>query len=141
MRSVNTSLIAMLPVTGLLFVGAFLLGAGTLKDLSLALFVGMFAGAYSSIFLCTPIFVDLKEREPQYKALTQRVLARRAGGRIGSDRSARRPEVSLSKEEPVGAAPAGPTPAVAAPTATRRPAGGSASKRKGKPGRPGSKRR
>ncbi|MCW2666982.1 MAG: protein translocase subunit secF [Frankiales bacterium] len=90
MRSVNTTLIALLPVSGLLFVGAGLLGAGTLKDLSLALFVGITAGAYSSIFLCTPLFVELKEREPQYRALTQRVLARRSGGGVRGERAAAR---------------------------------------------------
>ena len=79
MRSINTSLIALLPVSGLLFVGAFLLGAGTLKDLALALFVGLGAGAYSSLFLATPLLADLKEREPQYRALSARVLARRSG--------------------------------------------------------------
>ena len=71
MRSINTSLIALLPVAGLLFVGAGLLGVGTLKDLALVLFVGLAAGAYSSIFLATPIVADLKEREPEYKALRQ----------------------------------------------------------------------
>jgi len=78
MRSINTSLIALLPVGGLLFVGAGLLGVGTIKDLALILFVGLASGAYSSLFLATPIVVDLTEREPQYKALTKRVLAKRA---------------------------------------------------------------
>ncbi|MGI8694937.1 MAG: protein translocase subunit SecF, partial [Geodermatophilaceae bacterium] len=73
MRSINTSLIALLPVAGLLFVGAGLLGAGTLKDLALVLFVGLATGAYSSIFLATPILCDLKEREPAYVALRKRV--------------------------------------------------------------------
>jgi len=81
MRSINTSLIALLPVAGLLFVGAGLLGAGTLKDLALVLFVGLAAGAYSSIFLATPILCDLKEREPAYAALRKRVEARKASGR------------------------------------------------------------
>ena len=67
-------------MAGLLFVGAYLLGAGTLKDLSLALFIGIAAGAYSSLFLATPVLADLKERERPYQVLTQRVLARRAGG-------------------------------------------------------------
>ena len=71
MRSINTSLIALLPVAGLLFVGAGLLGVGTLKDLALVLFVGLAAGAYSSIFLATPMVGELKEREPKYKALRQ----------------------------------------------------------------------
>ena len=78
MRSINTSVIALLPVAGLLFVGAGLLGVGTLKDLALVLFVGLAAGAYSSIFLATPIVADLKEREPEVVALRKRVLARRA---------------------------------------------------------------
>jgi preprotein translocase subunit SecF len=78
MRSINTSVIALLPVAGLLFVGAGLLGVGTLKDLALVLFVGLAAGAYSSIFLATPILVSLKERDPEQQALRKRVLARRA---------------------------------------------------------------
>jgi preprotein translocase subunit SecF len=78
MRSINTSVIALLPVAGLLFVGAGLLGVGTLKDLALVLFVGLAAGTYSSIFLATPIVADLKEREPEQVALRKRVLARRS---------------------------------------------------------------
>jgi preprotein translocase subunit SecF len=78
MRSINTSVIALLPVAGLLFVGAGLLGVGTLKDLALVLFVGLAAGTYSSIFLATPIVADLKEREPEQIALRRRVMARRA---------------------------------------------------------------
>jgi preprotein translocase subunit SecF len=78
MRSINTSLIALLPVAGLLFVGAGLLGVGTIKDLALVLFVGLASGAYSSIFLAPPIVCELKEREPKYKALAKRVAQRRA---------------------------------------------------------------
>ncbi len=78
MRSINTSLIALLPVAGLLFVGAGILGVGTIKDLALILFVGLASGAYSSLFLATPIVCDLTERQPAYKALTKRVLAKRA---------------------------------------------------------------
>ena len=78
MRSINTSVIALLPVAGLLIVGAGVLGVGTLKDLALVLFVGLAAGTYSSIFLATPIVADLKEREPEQQALRRRVLARRS---------------------------------------------------------------
>ena len=78
MRSINTSLIALLPVGGLLFIGAGLLGVGTIKDLALILFVGLASGAYSSLFLATPIVVDLTERTPEHKALTKRVAAKRA---------------------------------------------------------------
>ena len=76
-RSINTSVIALLPVAGLLFVGAGLLGAGTLLDLSLALFVGIAAGTYSSIFIATPVLVDLKEREDAYGVLRRGVANRR----------------------------------------------------------------
>ena len=78
MRSINTSIIALLPVAGLLGIGAGLLGAGSLKDLSLALLIGLAAGAYSSIFIATPLLCDLKEREPQFQQLARRVAARQA---------------------------------------------------------------
>lgn len=78
MRSINTVIIALLPIGSILFVGAGLLGAGTLKDLSLALFVGVAIGTYSSIFIATPLLVDLKNREPTVAALARRVGARRA---------------------------------------------------------------
>ncbi len=77
-RSINTSVIALLPVGSLLFVGAGLLGAGVLKDLALALFVGIATGAYSSIFIATPLLADLKEREPRLQALARRVSARQS---------------------------------------------------------------
>ncbi|MEU6808796.1 protein translocase subunit SecF [Streptomyces sp. NPDC046831] len=77
-RSINTTVVALLPVAGLLFIGGGVLGAGMLNDISLSLFVGLAAGAYSSIFIATPLVADLKEREPQMRALRKRVLARRA---------------------------------------------------------------
>ncbi|MEU9780246.1 protein translocase subunit SecF [Streptomyces phaeochromogenes] len=77
-RSINTTVVALLPVGGLLFIGGGVLGAGMLNDISLSLFVGLAAGAYSSIFIATPLVADLKEREPQMKALRKRVLAKRA---------------------------------------------------------------
>lgn len=78
-RSINTSLIALLPVASILFVGAGLLGAGTLKDLSLALFVGLATGTYSSIFIATPLLASLHEREPAMQALARRVAAKGNG--------------------------------------------------------------
>jgi preprotein translocase subunit SecF len=75
-RSINTSIIALLPVAGLLVIGAGLLGAGSLKDLALALLIGLAAGAYSSIFIATPLVADFKEREPTYQQLARRVAAR-----------------------------------------------------------------
>ncbi len=80
-RSINTSVVGLLPVASLLFVGAYVLGAGTLKDLALALFVGIAVGTYSSIFIATPVLAQLKEREPAMQALAKRVNARRSGGR------------------------------------------------------------
>jgi len=77
-RSINTSIVALLPVLGLLVGGVFLVGAGALNDLALVLLVGMAVGAYSSIFIATPFLVQLKEREPTIKAQRARVLARQA---------------------------------------------------------------
>jgi len=75
-RSMNTSLIALLPVGSILFVGAGLLGAGTLKDLSLALFIGLAVGTYSSIFIAPPVLAQLREKEPAMQALAKRVNGR-----------------------------------------------------------------
>ncbi|CAB4366821.1 MAG: protein translocase subunit SecF [Actinobacteria bacterium] len=75
-RSANTSLIALLPVGSILFVGAGLLGAGTLKDLSLALFIGLAVGTYSSVFIAPPFLAQLREKEPAMQALAKRVAAR-----------------------------------------------------------------
>jgi preprotein translocase subunit SecF len=109
MRSINTSLISLLPVAGLLFVGAGLLGVGTIKDLALILFIGLAVGAYSSLFLATPIAVELKEREPEMRTLTKRVLAKRAS--------------AVKTGEPVlaGAASAAPVGPRGAPAPAPRP--------------------
>ncbi len=85
-RSLNTSLIALLPVAAILFVGAGILGAGTLKDLSLALFIGLLVGTYSSIFIAAPVLTVLREREPAIQALNQRVIARGGGSAAPSQR-------------------------------------------------------
>jgi preprotein translocase subunit SecF len=76
-RSINTSVVALLPVAAILFIGAFVLGAGTLRDIALALFVGMIVGAFSSIFLATPLEVTLRERERPIREHTAKVLAGR----------------------------------------------------------------
>ena len=76
-RSINTSIVALLPVGALLYVGVVSLGSGALKDLALALFVGMVAGAYSSIFIATPLVVQLKELEPGVKVGDARVMRHR----------------------------------------------------------------
>jgi preprotein translocase subunit SecF len=74
-RSINTSIVALLPVASLLFVGTYLFGGLALRDFALALFVGLLTGAYSSIFVATPILAWLKEREPKYRALRERAAA------------------------------------------------------------------
>jgi preprotein translocase subunit SecF len=76
-RSINTGVIAALPVAAILFVGAYLLGAGTLRDIALALFVGIIVATYSSIFIGAPVYAHLRENEPAIKARTKRVLATR----------------------------------------------------------------
>jgi preprotein translocase subunit SecF len=69
-RSVNTSVVAVLPVASILFVGAAILGAGTLRDISLALFIGIIAGTYSSVFIAGPLYVDLRASEGKFKDKT-----------------------------------------------------------------------
>jgi len=93
MRSMNTAIIGLLPIASILFVGAGLLGAGTLKDLALALFVGVAVGTYSSIFIATPLLVDLKNREPTIAGLARRVEARRAAARSQRGEPAPAPSV------------------------------------------------
>ncbi|MFE3253680.1 protein translocase subunit SecF [Streptomyces sp. NPDC059209] len=101
-RSINTTVVALLPVAGLLFIGGGVLGAGMLNDISLSLFVGLAAGAYSSIFIATPLVADLKEREPSIKALKKRVLAKRKAAAAKGEA----PDFSdESPDEPRGAEP------------------------------------
>ena len=152
MRSINTSLIGLLPVAGLLFVGAGILGVGTLEDLALVLFVGMLTGAYSSLFLATPWLVDFKLLDPRYRNHAQRVLnkraaeaARTAGRPVPAKAAARASDVdadeddlAVDEEEDLqsridalaGTAPASTTPrvgvkpSVAKAAAAKRPTGG-----------------
>ncbi|MDG2496921.1 MAG: protein translocase subunit SecF [Aquiluna sp.] len=76
-RSINTSVVAVMPVASILFVGSLLLGAGTLRDIALALFVGTIVGTYSSIFLAAPIYAHLRENEPALKKAAEKVAASR----------------------------------------------------------------
>ncbi|MBP2368726.1 protein translocase subunit SecF [Pseudonocardia parietis] len=78
MRSMNTSLIAILPVLGLLVIGVGLLGVGTLADLALVQLVGMITGVVSSLLLATPVLVDIKMRDSRFRDQAERVAARRA---------------------------------------------------------------
>jgi preprotein translocase subunit SecF len=121
MRSLNTSLASLLPIAALLFVGAFLLGAETLKDLALALFVGVAAGTYSSIFIATPLVAAWKEREPRYAQLRARVARLAAQGAAGekAERPARAVASSRRGERAIagrsGAAPGRGSRRAAAP--------------------------
>lgn len=130
MRSINTGLVALLPVGGLLFIGAGLLGAGTLKDLGLVLFVGMGLGVLSSIMFASPLLVALKDQEPRIKAHNARVLARRSSARSGDvargERGARTPNATPSDEVP---ALAGSGSGAGAGTVTPRPGARPAGKR------------
>ena len=88
MRSINTSLISVLPILALMVVAVWLLGVGTLKDLALVQLVGIIVGTYSSIFFATPLLVTLRERTELVRAHTRRVGKRRSPGPQGSDEKA-----------------------------------------------------
>ncbi|MEU4371134.1 protein translocase subunit SecF [Micromonospora chersina] len=127
MRSLNTSVVALLPVGGLLFIGAGLLGAGTLKDLGLVLFVGMAVAFLTSILLATPLLVLLKNQDPRISAHNKRVLARRgaiARGEV-TPKGAPRAAAATAEEaiDPEAAALAGAAPKVGARPAAKRPSG------------------
>ena len=124
-RSINTTVIGVLPVAALLFAGAAILGEGPLKDLALALFVGMVSGAYSSIFIATPLLAQIKERDPEMQKLAARVSNRRA-----KDAPRTRPAAAEPSAEPDGfdladepGAGSGVHAGATAVTVTRAPAG------------------
>jgi preprotein translocase subunit SecF len=142
MRSINTALIALLPVIGLLIVGAVLLGVGTLQDLALVQLTGMLAGVVSSIGLATPVLVDLTMRDPKFIAQAKRVAARRAnlaakaaGNESGDPESfdEKSLDEELRKEKAL-------TAASGVPVRNRSAAERAASERR-KQGRPSGKRR
>jgi preprotein translocase subunit SecF len=142
MRSINTSLIALLPVAGLLVAGVVILGSGTLKDLSLVMLIGMIVGAYSSVFIAVPIAVDLKLRDPAIKAHTARVTAKRAaeGLIVDADGDPLRRVAVPSKTPRTAVAVGSGAPAVAAaPAVPSNLKPGAAPKPGAKPVRPGSK--
>ncbi len=160
-RSLNTSLIALIPVASLLFVGAGLLGAGTLKDLALAQFVGIASGTYSSLFFATPLLVDLKRGEPAVKDLDARVARERAR-RVRAAASVEATEApggatmptrvgatAASPDDPDGSGPTTREPVPAgvnlAGGARRPPAAGpprrAAGRKPGRRGRPSGKKR
>ncbi|PJJ72317.1 preprotein translocase subunit SecF [Diaminobutyricimonas aerilata] len=86
-RSINTSIVAALPIASILFIGAFLLGAGTLRDIALALFIGVIVGTYSTIFVAAPLYAHLRENEPEVKKQGSRPApARTTAGTTGAVR-------------------------------------------------------
>jgi preprotein translocase subunit SecF len=99
MRSINTSLISVLPILALMVVAVWLLGVGTLKDLALVQLVGIMVGTYSSIFFATPLLVTLRERTELVRAHTRRVGRRRSPGSRDSDEKA----ADVSADEPADA--------------------------------------
>ncbi|TQM79661.1 preprotein translocase subunit SecF [Saccharothrix saharensis] len=137
MRSINTSLIALLPVLGLLAIGVGLLGVGTLKDLALVQLTGIAIGALSSIYIATPVAVDLKMRDARYKAQAARVQARRdnlarkaatgevpaSGDTIVESTDDETLQAELRKEKAMAAAAGVPTRTGKAGDARRRPTG------------------
>ncbi|ORA09355.1 protein translocase subunit SecF [Mycobacterium arosiense] len=132
MRSINTSLISVLPVLALMVVAVWLLGVGTLKDLALVQLVGILVGTYSSIFFATPLLVTLRERTELVRTHTRRVTRRRSPGSraaetAGDDHAdtADEPPETAAAAEPSKPAPSKPAPGArpVRPTGTRRPTG------------------
>jgi preprotein translocase subunit SecF len=132
MRSINTSLISVLPVLALMVVAVWLLGVGTLKDLALVQLVGILVGTYSSIFFATPLLVTLRERTELVRTHTRRVMRRRSPGSSaaaetadGDTETADEAEEAAAAAEPPKPAPSKPAPGArpVRPTGTRRPTG------------------
>lgn len=131
MRSINTSLISVLPVLALMVVAVWLLGVGTLKDLALVQLVGILVGTYSSIFFATPLLVTLRERTDLVRTHTRRVLKRRKSGTPqptespAEDASDTAPQSTRETTAPASGAPSKPAPGArpVRPTGTRRPSG------------------
>jgi preprotein translocase subunit SecF len=136
MRSINTSLISVLPVLALMVVAVWLLGVGTLKDLALVQLVGILVGTYSSIFFATPLLVTLRERTELVRTHTRRVVKRRRPGTqtktggSGEGAADAAADTEQTTDEPASEAPSKPAPSKPAPgarpvrpTGTRRPTG------------------
>jgi preprotein translocase subunit SecF len=102
MRSLNTSITALLPVASLLILGSYILGATTLQEFALALLIGLFAGAYSSLFIASPMLAVLKEREPKYRDIRRRLEGKPAPAKVKAGSPA-------ATEEAGTARPAGST--------------------------------
>ncbi len=131
MRSINTSLISVLPIMALMVVAVWLLGVGTLKDLALVQLVGILVGTYSSIFFATPLLVTLRERTELVRSHTRRVVRRRKPGpqaqadSSGEEVSDTAQETKKAAAASTESAPSKPAPGArpVRPTGTRRPSG------------------
>nr|WP_243788963.1 protein translocase subunit SecF [Saccharopolyspora gloriosae] len=129
MRSINTSVIALLPVIGLLVVGAWLLGVGVLRDLALVQMIGMLVGVISSIFLATPLLVDFKMRDRKYQQQAAKVHQRRtkAAAKEAGEPVPEEPQQDVRDRELAKAssssAPVGKKSGEPGPQSRRRPAG------------------
>ncbi len=121
-RSINTSLVAILPILSILVIGAELLGATTLKDFGFALFIGLTSGAYSSIFIASPLLAVLKEREVQYRRLRERLAASGKAGLLLS------PAAAAKSFRPAGSPPSlrrpSPRPVALQPSGAPAPSAG-----------------
>jgi preprotein translocase subunit SecF len=127
MRSINTSLISVLPIISLMVVAVWLLGVGTLKDLALVQLVGVIVGTYSSIFFATPLLVSLRERTDLVRTHTRRVLNRRKPAKAAAAADDAEPEALAAASLASKPAPEKPAPGArpTRPTASRtgRPSG------------------
>src|SRR3954468_9676535 len=139
MRSINTSLISLLPILALIVVAVWLLGVGTLKDLALVQLVGIIVGTYSSIFFATPLLVTMRERTDLVRAHTRRVNNRRKKS-TGSSSTAVVDEDSALSTDTVSATSGAPRTAVSATVAPSKPAPGARPSRPTTTGRPTGKR-
>ncbi|MBC3761931.1 protein translocase subunit SecF [Quadrisphaera oryzae] len=139
-RSINTSVVALLPVASILFIGALLLGAGTLRDISLALFVGIIAGTYSSVFLAPPLYVQMREREPDIARQREKVLARRGGTAVPTTGSTSAVSAGSGGDRGDGTSTGTATAVLERPSTRRTPRSPSGGQRS-QPRRPGGRRR
>ncbi len=142
MRSINTSLISVLPIIALMVIAVWLLGVGTLMDLALVQLVGVIVGTYSSIFFATPLLVSLRERTQLVRDHTRRVLNRRKpGGRSAPVTAPVAEDAEDAKDaEPEKVAAATTVKAATTPAAGKPAPGAKPSRPTGKPSRPAGKR-
>ena len=118
MRSINTSIISVIPILALIVVAVWLLGVGTLKDLALVQLIGILVGTYSSIFFATPLLVALRERTEKVRSHNRRVIKRREQAAAAADGDSQ----STGNATEAVSAVAGPAPG-AKPARPSRPSG------------------